>query len=321
MALEPQNLAMLNNAKNNNNINKNDPNDLNNITNNLILKYDEKFNQLYDKKVLLDSSITNKEEIIIKINEEIFNKETKISVLQYTVILVILICLLLIANAMGKIDMKNLIIISIVLFGIYLSIIYFVVYNKVSNYTIGKNFRKLRMDMRNYVDNQIDELTPYTCPMECPANSETVEDASSLHGIAQPTLRIDPQVDVWKYGDIPISAYTSNETPGSNFYVTPKNIPNYRDDPREIAQNEPKPFFGGPKEVLTYYKCDWMGGDRNGDLPNFESNRYSSIPCDYRPNFTESGRFICTKNPNNLSPDEFIKACDNVSYRPTFIES
>jgi positive regulator of sigma E activity len=259
---------------NKNPINKRDSNNLNDITNNLILKYDEKFNQLYDKKVLLDSSITNKEEVIIKINEEIFNKETKISVLQYTVILVLLICLLLIANAMGKITMKNLIIISIILFGIYLSIIYFVVYNKVANYTIGKNFRKLRMDMRNYVDNQIDELSPYTCPMECPANSETVEDDSLLHGYKQPTLRIDPQVDVWKYGDIPVGAFTSSELPGSNFYITPKNIPNYRDSPKQIAQNEPKPFFGAPKQVLTYYKCDWMGGQRNGDLPNLESNRY-----------------------------------------------
>lgn len=289
-------------------------NDLNNITNNLILRYDAKFNELYNKKVLLNSSITNKEELIIKINEEIFNKETRISVLQYTVILVILIGLLLIANSMSKITMKNLIIISIILFGIYLSILYFVVYNKVANYTLGKNLRKMRVNMNNYVDNQIDEASPYTCPMECPANSDTVENANSLKGYAQATLRVDPQVDVWRDGDIPISAYTSNKLPGNNFYTEPKDIPNFRDTLEEISGNEPKPFFGEPKTVSTYYKCDWMGGNRNGDLPAFESNTYSSIPCSYRPNFTESGRYICNQNPNKLSEDDFNKACDNVSY-------
>lgn len=289
-------------------------NDLNNITNNLILKYDTKFNELYDKKVLLDSSISNKEELIIKINEEIFNKETRISVLQYTIILFIFLALLILANRMDKITIKNLIIISIILIGIYLSIIYFVVYNKVTTYTLGKNLRKMRVDMRNYVDNQINELSPYTCPMECPVNSETVESANSLKGYAQPTLRIDPQVNVWKYGDMPISAFTSSREPGNNFYTDPKNIANFRETLEEIEENEPKPFFGEPKTVLTYYKCEWMGGNKNGDLPNFESNTYSSIPCSYRPNFKESGRYICNQNPNNLSGDDFNKACDNVSY-------
>lgn len=289
-------------------------NDLNNITNSLILKYDEKFNELYNKKVLLDSSISNKEELIIKINEEIFNKETRISILQYTVILVILIALLLIANSMGKITIKNLIIISIILFVIYLSILYFIVYNKVANYTLGKNLRKMRVNMNNYVDNQIDELSPYTCPMECPANTDAVEKPNLLRGYAQATLRTDPQVNVWKYGDMPISAYTNSKEPGSNFYTNPKNIPNYRDTLEEITENEPKPFFGKPKTVSTYYKCDWMGGNRNGDLPAFESNTYSSIPCSYRPNFKELGRYICNENPNDLNEDDFNKACDNVSY-------
>jgi hypothetical protein len=289
--------------------------DLNDITNNLILKYDAKFNDLYNKKVLLDSSITNKEELIIKINEEIFNKEVKISVLQYTVILVILLCLLLISNSMGKIDMKKLIIISIILFFIYLLFLYFGVYNKVLNYTLGKYLKSVGVNMRNYVDNKIEENTPYTCPMECPANSDTISDtANSLKGYAQATLRVDPQIDVWQYGDIPISAYTSSRLPGSNFYSEPKDIKNYRETLEEIAEDEPKPFFQGPNTISTYYKCEWMGGDRNGDLPNFESNTYSSIPCDYRPNFTESARYICNRNPNNLNADQFKIACDNVSY-------
>ena len=55
---------------------------LNNITNELILKYDENFNELYDKSVSMNSTITNKEEIIYKINDEIQEKERQIIILQ-----------------------------------------------------------------------------------------------------------------------------------------------------------------------------------------------------------------------------------------------
>ena len=43
-------------------------NNVNDITNQLILKYDDKFNQLYDENLNINSSIMNKEELIVKIN-------------------------------------------------------------------------------------------------------------------------------------------------------------------------------------------------------------------------------------------------------------
>ena len=43
---------------------------VNDYTNELILKYDENFNELYNKKVNIDTSITNKEAIINKTNDE-----------------------------------------------------------------------------------------------------------------------------------------------------------------------------------------------------------------------------------------------------------
>jgi hypothetical protein len=36
---------------------------LNNVTNDLILKYDKNFNELYNKKLSINSSIMNKEEL------------------------------------------------------------------------------------------------------------------------------------------------------------------------------------------------------------------------------------------------------------------
>ena len=64
-------------------------NNLNNVTNELLLKYDDKFNRQYNKIVSINSSIMNKEEIINRINEEINNKNIKIDVLKYLVIYVL----------------------------------------------------------------------------------------------------------------------------------------------------------------------------------------------------------------------------------------
>ena len=42
-----------------------------NITDKLLLKYDEKFNELYNNIVHINSSIMNKEELVIKTNNDI----------------------------------------------------------------------------------------------------------------------------------------------------------------------------------------------------------------------------------------------------------
>ena len=69
-------------------------NNLNDITNELLLKYDDKFNDLYNKKIYLNSSIMNKEELINKINDEIYNKQVNIIQLKYTLGFVVVYCLL-----------------------------------------------------------------------------------------------------------------------------------------------------------------------------------------------------------------------------------
>ena len=39
------------------------------------------------------------------------------------------------------------------------------------------------------------------------------------------------------------------------------------------------------------------------------SNKYSSIPCTYKPNTSETARWFCTKDPNTLNEDEISKYC------------
>ena len=276
--------------------------DLNNTTNDLLLQYDTKFNDLYNKKVRFDSSITNKEEIIIKENDEIANKENTIFILQYLILLIIFFGIALVLFALGKIDYQKLIIITIILIIIYIIIYYRVQLNNVK--------QKVKVDMATYISNVIENELPYKCPAKCSATSASTAPTTNLiQGYEQPTLKTDPQLNVWQYGDMPTDLYTT-----SNFYSNYTNIPNFNATSEEQLVNEPKSAFGTTYPTSTYYKCQWLGGDSNkGDLPNVESNIYSTVPCSYRPNFTETGRYICNKDPNNLQGTSFNNACDDVS--------
>ena len=93
---------------------------LNNITNQLILNYDQRFNKNYNKIVEINSSIVNKEELIIKENQELQRKEIIISLLKISIYFIFLFGILLIVHALKKIDLKKLIIMSVLLFIIYL---------------------------------------------------------------------------------------------------------------------------------------------------------------------------------------------------------
>ena len=284
---------------------------LNNVTNDLILKYDENFNQLYDKKLGINSSIMNKEELIIKENDEINIKNNTLTILQYTNIAIILFGVLLIRYGLGSFDMKQLLIYTTILIIIYVLVIIFTIYIHITSQNVIKNINGVKVQMGEYIDTVIADKLDYSCPATC-TNNPTVS-ANTILGYAQPTLRTDPQLDVWQYGDIPTDLYTSPKTPGSKFYSN-QNIPNYRSTLEEQTQDMPQQFFNSTYPSSTYYQCQWNGGaSNNGDLPNVENNKYSSIPCSYRPNFTETARYICTKNPNNLSDTEFKGSCSNVS--------
>ena len=80
--------------------------------------------------------------------------------------------------------------------------------------------------------------------------------------IASPTLNTDPQNNVWKDGD--------------GQYISPSK-----------------------GNSLTYYECKWLGGDINGNsLPIQDQNKYSTIPCTYKANYTQLNKFICNDDPN-----------------------
>ena len=292
--------------------------DLNSVTNDLLSQYDEKFNELYNTRVKIDSSIMNKEELIIKENDEIQLKDNRITILQYTIGLIILFGVLLILNALGKIDFKKMIILTIILIIIYLIVIYFSVYYKLTLYNAGKILRNTKVEMDKYITTVVEENNPYQCPTDCPANNPT-EPVPAIQGYRQPVLNIDPQLNVWKYGDLPENLYTTPENPGSTYYSNyDTTAPNYRSTDAEKKNNEPHPAFDTTHPLSTYYKCSWLGENNNtgsiGGDDNQTTNMYSTVPCSYRPNFTEIGRYICKSDPNKAGAGaDPLSVCDDIT--------
>jgi hypothetical protein len=287
---------------------------LNTITNDLLLKYDQKFNDYYDKINFLNSSIMNKEEIIMKTYEYINYENIVILCLKYGILLVFLIGILFISYGLKKIKLNIFIIGLVVLIILYIIIIYFNINKMVAITNFEKTLRNLKVNMLDYVNDKL-ENSLRSCPSDC-----TTEENNSGNGngngsqliktYQQPTLKTDNQDNVWKYGDIPADLYTSNKINPSDFYQTSQRIPKFRNTQSEIDGDEANSFFGTNANYKTYYECKW-NGTGNGGLPNNENSVYTTIPCNYRPNFTENARHICNSDPNN--GNYRTAGCTNIS--------
>lgn len=284
---------------------------VNNITNELILKYDSRFNDLYDKILNINSSVMNKEELIIKENEEISKKDITILALELLTFFAVLFGVVLVLYALKKIDFKNLINISIGLFVLYGIITWYYLYSAFNNKSIADKIKLLEVGMGAYQQNILEQNGNLQCPTTCPRKTTSslvqTPNPATIISYQTPTLKTDSQLNVWEYGDMPVDLYTTTTNPASKFYTKPyNNIPSFN-------KTDPEPYFGTSYPSSTYYQCEWLGGGKNGGLPNVETNKYSSIPCDYRPNFSEKARYVCTKNPNGLNSDDFNTVCDDVS--------
>jgi hypothetical protein len=290
----------------------NETNNLNSVTNELLLKYDQKFNQQYNKIVSVNSSIMNKEEIINMINDQIMQNDIYIISLKYFIIYTIFVCISFILYGLKYINLITFIFIVFILLIIYFIYIYFNVKNKISMKVMEKEFKGIVVDMATLGEAKKEILKEYECPAKCSPLNEFKYKLNEMSGYKQPKLNIDPQVNVWKYGNIPVDGYTSNNIPPQDFYSKP--IPKYRVTKEEEKYNRPKQTFGSPssKDVGTYYKCKW-NGNKNEKEFNGSKNKFSLIPCSYRDNFTEEGRYICSKDPNTISNNDFNKYCDNVT--------
>jgi len=272
------------------------------VTNELLLKYDDKFNQNYIKIVDLNSSIMNKEELITKENDLITNSSYMILLLQYGVGLIIVLGIAFILYGMGYFSFTLYVIFSIVLIILYTILVYYLLNQVTAISNMTQYLQSLEVDVVDYVNSYNDNTNQ--CPTGCTTQEETSNEPT-VQLKQTPTLNIDPQTNVWNYGDIPEDGWTSANLPANTFYSNPTNIPSYYN-----IENSAQPFFGGNMSTdsfKTYYQCQNLGN--NNGLA--QSTGYTTIPCYFMENTQETGRYICKEDPNQNGISE--NNCQNVS--------
>ncbi len=275
---------------------------LNNITNQLLLKYDDNFNSLYTKSTNLDRAIMNKEELIFQ-NMDYSDRNTKaIYVLYYTIGLTIIYFLLFTLHATNRITTKLLWVVVLILFLFYLLIIYYrVIYESNVNlallsYETGKAIKN--------IPNTVGSSTSYKCPT-CPGSTGN---GGSSTGDAGNNIILDKQSseNVWLYGDkaMNINNSTFSGVDINDYYSGAIGV-------------DPKPFFQGISKLgATYYKCDMKAPRANADngigIQGFVKSTFSTIPCTEMNGFEETAKYICTGNANGEVNSDTDGGCTEI---------
>lgn len=273
--------------------------DLNGVTNDLLLKYDENFNKLYNKKNVLNTGIMNKEEIIFQNLMDSDYKDKIIQSLKVLVVILIIFSGLVTGFSLKKIELKPFLVLSLLLFLIYMFILYYYIYYKpkvdlaLISYRTGKK-------MQEWSQSTIVQNTPkYQCPVNCPpielSGMSGLSD--SIKPYPSPILNKQSSENVWLNGDKSMNLYNGKfEKPGNLSYTE-----------EELRKIRPQPFFGGINERgATYYSCVWDGPSDSTGIPMTSKQKlFTTIPCNEMEGYKQDGRFICTGDgtyePNNTA--------------------
>ncbi len=264
---------------------------LNDITNRLLLKYDQNFQSNYNTSGLLNKGIMNKEQLIQQNLDSAYKKDKTINVLSTTVFLVIIYFILFTLNAMGKLQSRILMIISVFLFLIYLFYIYFYIIREPSD-QLNKYSLAVGYELRKKFGELVGESMNYQCPTGCPAQEEEENENQPIQNLPIPVLDRQSSENVWLNGDRSVN----NPYPDYNDYNA-----------------KPKPFFGGiSKNGATYYQCEYgVPSDSpnfNGIPMNGKSKLFTTIPCKEMSGYKEKGKYICSAGNNetidlNMDPN------------------
>lgn len=278
---------------------------LNQVTNQLLGKYDDRFNQLYQTSDLLNQGITNKEELIV---QNLYSEEMKdktIEGLYYLFPFLIIIAVLWILQAKDKLSFKNAIILSILLILIYVFFIYYyVIWDAKKN--IALESAKTGLTMKSWLQSIfVGTPTDYTCPEDCVnEQSGSNEEMSGEDGTvtAYPSVILDRQSseNVWLHGDRSLNLYNAK-------FIQPPYLRkgNYYTE-EELKKIQPQPWFKGVNpNGATYYECVYEGAYPQGSLKarnTYKDNGipmigkqhvFSTIPCNQMSGYQQKGKYIC----------------------------
>lgn len=267
---------------------------LNTITNKLLQEYDLSFNKNYNNIVQIDSEIQNKEQLIIKTQELILYKERYIIILQYIIYYLLSIGFSYLLYYFKLIKMNEFNILLILLFVIYCIVCYNHIKKYFNLYTIKLKINALKVNMKDYTKKILENnIGDYQCPSKCKINPQYIDNLTddddninseyqNDNDNDQQLLKIDPSLNVWKYGDISMND-------------------DFESLEQRTNENNSDSSFGTSYPKSTYYECKWLGSNNKKGMPKHlkkDSLTYSTIPCNYKPNTTEIGKYICNEDPN-----------------------
>lgn len=325
---------------------------LNSVTNKLIDKYDTKYNNLVVGATDLESSIMNKEELIVKENELSNQKDFYIRNLIWGMLFAFLFMIIFIALGMKKISMGMFIFGLIVLIIIYSIIYYYPIY-------IAKLQDKKQLFLKSLAENEYSDENNYKCPSGTKYigsnNLSGVDevDFDQLSSYNMPvTTDMNSQYNLWKFGRLPADLYTTDQN-YNKLYEKFENMPIYRHndgmgptsgdintnrtngvqidsellytppDKYVYPQQQIRSISAGGTKFSTYYKCRWNGDSNsiNQKLPfphdkqgTITTEKYSSIPCNHLPNYELEKRYICNQEPISTNIDGLVanKSCQEI---------
>ncbi len=295
-----------------------DPTTLNSVTNQLLLKYDDNFNKLYNTSDLLNQGITNKEELIVQNMNSEGMKDKTIDALYSFLPFLFPISALFILNGMGKVPFKICIIATILLLLFYFIYLYiYVLYDSTQN--IALQSAQTGSTMKSWLESLfVGQQPDYTCPSDCVNDisgetSGSSNDGETGHVVPYPTVILDKQSseNVWLHGDRSLNLYNAK------FRLPPylRNGDYYSEE--DLKAIRPQPWFQkiNPNGA-TYYQCQYDGAFPRGSVKArnaYQGNGipmigkedvFSTIPCNQMSGYKEKGRFICQSDQelNRLDP-------------------
>lgn len=240
---------------------------LHNVTNQLLLKYDNNFQKYYQASDVLDEGIMNKEELILKNLQEDERKNKMIQILYATIAFTLLAFFLFSAHALQKIQTKQLWIGLLILFLLYLFYIYYkIIYESKINLALLSY--QTGQSMKAFGESVLTGSVPnYQCPTGCELSGNDDEISGSSNNFP----------DDLNYPSIPILDRQSS---------------------KNVWLNGNQPWFRKINpQGATYYQCEYdgpLGAGYERGIPMIGKEKvFSTIPCTEMKNYKQMGRYIC----------------------------
>ena len=269
--------------------------------NKLLLKLRNEFNNKYDEKRQMNKIITTKNSLITSAKNDIKNTDKNIKIFLNIFCLVLLVLFIYFFIRINLLSPKIGLILTIVaLIGFITNIIirYVIKWRTLEDISKATGIGLEKAMGQNLLNIDFDN---YKCPEKCNRKPSGGGGHDPHTGYiknkgGQRLMRTASSRDVWKYGELPDTLYTTyyDRDP----YHTDNNPTIYRYTSEE-ENLPPKPWVSGlgdKSKSQIFYNCVWMGGPISETDPIKKEYKYSTIPCKYYPGFKTVDTKICKYN-------------------------